>query len=208
MKLHSMMLGPLAVNCYIIETENKNAVAIDIGGNYSKLKAFLTEKELTLKKILLTHGHFDHIGGVADAVADTGAEVYIHTKDAEMLTSDSASLAQFVSRDPFKPVNNFTTIEEGDEITLDELTFRVMNTPGHTKGSVCYHCGENLFTGDTLFASSMGRTDFPGGSAQEMKNSLSRLSQINENLNVYPGHNESSTLDFEKKYNPYMKGLI
>lgn len=203
-----MMLGPLAVNCYIIETENKNAVAIDIGGNYSRLKAFLDEKELTLKKILLTHGHFDHIGGVADAVADTGAEVYIHTKDAEMLTSDSASLAQFVSRDPFKPVNNFTTIEEGDEIKLDELTFRVMNTPGHTKGSVCYHCGENLFTGDTLFASSMGRTDFPGGSAQEMKNSLSRLSQINENLNVYPGHNESSTLDFEKKYNPYMKGLI
>ncbi len=208
MKLHSLILGPLAVNCYIIESEAKNAVAIDIGGNYSKLKALLDENRLTLKKILLTHGHYDHIGGVADAVADTGAEVYIHSSDAPMLTSESLSLAQFVCNDTFKKVTEYNTVKEGDEIVLDELKFKVMNTPGHTKGCVCYHCCENLFTGDTLFAGSMGRTDFPSGSVNEMKKSLSRLAEIKENLNVYPGHNDFSTLDFEKKNNPYMKGFI
>ncbi len=206
MKLHHLLLGQLAVNCYIIETENKNAVAIDIGGNYEKLKAFLADKGLTLKKILLTHGHYDHFGGVADAVSDTGAEVYIHEKDAPMLTSEVLSLACNITSDPFEAVEKYTTIKEGDVITLDELSFSVMNTPGHTKGCVCYRCGDCLFSGDTLFNLSMGRTDFPGGSHGEMMASLGRLAEIKEDLNVYPGHNSSSTLSFEKKNNPYMKG--
>lgn len=208
MKLHHLLLGQLAVNCYIIETEQKNAVAIDIGGNYEKLKTFLADKGLTLKKILLTHGHYDHFGGVADAVRDTGAEVYIHEKDASMLTSSDLSLAQHISSEPFEAVKEYKKIKEGDVITLDELSFSVMNTPGHTKGCVCYRCCDCLFSGDTLFNLSMGRTDFPGGSLAEMMDSLSRLAQIDEDLNVYPGHNSSSTLSFEKKNNPYMKGNL
>lgn len=205
MKLHHIMLGPLAVNCYVIETENKNAVAIDIGGGYEKLKALLDKNGLTLKKILLTHGHYDHFGGVAQAVKDTGAEVYIHSKDAHMLTSRIDSLADYISDAPFEPVNSFNTLEEGDKIELDELTISVINTPGHTKGGICYFCGDCVFTGDTLFALSMGRTDFPGGSPVEMHQSLLRLAKIEEDLKVYPGHNESSTLGFEKRNNPYMK---
>lgn len=205
MKLYHVNLGPLAVNCYIIETDSKNAAAVDIGGDYSRLKALLDEKGLTLKKILLTHGHYDHFGGVADAVKDTGAEVYIHENDAEMLISSRLSLADGISPEPFEPVERFSTVKDGDEITLDELTFRVIGTPGHTRGGVCYRCGGCIFTGDTLFALSMGRTDFPGGSPAEMHKSLMMLAGIEEDLKVYPGHNETSTLAFEKKNNPYMK---
>lgn len=205
MKLHHILLGPLAVNCYVIETENKNAAAIDIGGNYGKLKQLLDEKGLTLKKILLTHGHYDHFGGVAEAVKDTGAEVYIHKNDAPMLTGRRESLADEISLEPFAPVEKFTVIDDGSMIALDELTFKVTATPGHTKGGVCYLCGECIFTGDTLFALSMGRTDFPGGSPVELHRSLMKLAGIEEDLKVCPGHNEMSTLAFEKRNNPYMK---
>lgn len=205
MKFQRILLGPLSVNCYIIETENKNAVAIDIGGNYGKLKSLLEEKGLTLKKILLTHGHYDHFGGVAEAVKDTDAEVYIHKNDASMLTDRRKSLADEISFEPFAPVENFTTLDDKSMITLDELTFKVISTPGHTKGGVCYICGECIFTGDTLFALSMGRTDFPGGDPIELHQSLMKLAQIEEDLKVCPGHNEMSTLAFEKRNNPYMK---
>lgn len=205
MKLHHLMLGPLAVNCYVIETNEKNAVAIDIGGNYNKLKKLLSDNDLKLKKILLTHGHFDHFGGVSSAVCDTGAKVYIHSSDAHMLTSRNDSLAEYITDGPFFPVEDFITVEEGDTISLDELEFKVLNTPGHTKGGVCYLCGDCIFTGDTLFSLSMGRTDFPGGSPVEMHKSLLRLAEIKEDLKVYPGHNTSSTLSYEKRNNPYMK---
>lgn len=205
MKLHHISLGPLAVNCYVIETENKNAAAIDIGGNYPRLKALLEENGLTLKKILLTHGHYDHFGGVADAVKDSGAEVYIHENDASMLTGRKESLSEEITYEPFAPVERFNTISDGDKITLDELTFNVIGSPGHTKGGVCYICGEYIFTGDTLFSLSMGRTDFPGGSPVEMRRSLLKLAEIEEDLKVCPGHNNMSTLAFEKRNNPYMK---
>lgn len=205
MKVHKIMLGPLAVNCYVIETDKKNAVAIDVGGNYSRLKDLIDQKGLNLKKILLTHGHYDHFGGVADAAEDTGAEVLIHQNDAAMLTDRKLSLSEEISPEPFKPVEKYSILNDGDEITLDELNFKVMNTPGHTKGGVCYFCQDCVFTGDTLFRLSMGRTDFPGGDLVEMRKSLLKLAAINDDLNVYPGHNETSTLAFEKRNNPYMK---
>ncbi len=205
MKLHHLTSGPLSVNCYIIETENKNAVAIDIGGDYPKLKKILEENNLSLKKILLTHGHYDHFGGVADAVSDTQADVYIHELDAKMLENSSTSFADQIGNAPFMPVNEYNIIHDEDVITLDELSFKVLNTPGHTKGCVCYICEDSIFTGDTLFKLSMGRTDFPTGNPSEMRTSLSRLADITEDLKVYPGHNDCSTLAFEKRNNPYMK---
>ena len=208
MKIYRLPLGILSANCYVIETEKGNAAAVDIGGEYPKLKCFLEEHSPTLKKILLTHGHYDHMGGTALAASDTGAQVYIHENDAQMLTSRQTSLAEAISGGAFDPVNDFNLISDGSVISLDELNFEVIHTPGHTRGSVCYKCGSNIFSGDTLFRMSIGRTDFPGGSMKEMLSSIKRLSELSGSFNVYPGHNEESTLDFERKNNPYMNGNL
>lgn len=208
MKIYRLPLGILSANCYVIETEKGNAAAVDIGGEYPKLKRFIEEHNLTLKKILLTHGHYDHMGGTAQAASDTGAQVYIHENDAQMLTSRQASLADAISGGVFDSVNDFTITSDGSVISLDELNFEVIHTPGHTKGSVCYKCNFDIFSGDTLFKMSVGRTDFPGGSMAEMLASIKRLSELSGSLNVHPGHNEETTLDFERKNNPYMNGNL
>lgn len=205
MKITCIPAGMLLANCYIIETENKNAVAIDAGGDFQKIKRFLTENELSLKKILLTHGHFDHIGAVQQLVDCYTAEVFIHEKDAVMLKDRTASLADSIGS-LYHPVEKFTEIKDGEVITQDELSFEVIHTPGHTLGGVCYKCENSLFTGDTLFKLSMGRTDFPGGSASQLLNSLKKLADLTGSFDVYPGHNETTTLDFERKNNSYLKG--
>lgn len=206
MKIYRMPLGSFLANCYIVETENKNAAVIDPGGDYPKLKKKLDELGLTMKKILLTHGHYDHFGAASEASFNNNAEVFIHEDDAPMLTSRDLSLADAIGNGAFRPVEKFTEIKDCDKITLDELTFEVIHTPGHTKGGVCYKCGDALFTGDTLFKLSMGRTDFPGGSMGAIFDSLKKLSELDGDFTVYPGHNETSTLSFERKNNPYLKG--
>ncbi len=205
MKITCIPAGMLLANCYIIETENKNAIAIDTGGDFEKLKRFLTENGLKLTKILLTHGHFDHIGATEQLSREYEAEVFIHENDAIMLTDRRASLADNIGG-LYTPVEKFTIINDGDIITQDELDFEVIHTPGHTLGGVCYKCENSLFTGDTLFKMSMGRTDFPGGSASQIFASLKKLEELDGNYDVYPGHNDVSTLDYERKYNAYLKG--
>ncbi|MBQ8434559.1 MAG: MBL fold metallo-hydrolase [Oscillospiraceae bacterium] len=206
MKITRIPVGALAANCYIIETESKNAAAVDAGGDFEKLKKYLDDNGLTLKKILLTHGHFDHIGAVAQLSLEYNAEVFIHEDDAVMLTDRRESLADAAGGMPHTDVEKYTTLKDGDTVTLDELSFEVIHTPGHTRGGVCYKCGNSLFTGDTLFKMSMGRTDFPGGSASQLFDSLKRLSSLEGDYDVYPGHNEPTTLDYERKYNAYLKG--
>ena len=169
MKIYRIPVGELLANCYIIETENKNAVAIDPGSDFQRIKNLLDEHELTLKKILLTHGHYDHIGAAHEISAAYSAEVYIHEEDAPMLASRTKSLADAIGAGQFNEITKFTTVTNGDVIILDELSFEVIHTPGHTRGGVCYKCGNALFTGDTLFKLSMGRTDFPGGRSRGRK---------------------------------------
>ncbi len=205
MRITCIPAGMLLANCYIIETENKNAIAVDAGGDFEKLKRFLNENNLKLTKILLTHGHFDHIGAVEKLSKEYNAEVFIHENDAVMLTDRRASLADDIGG-LYTSVEKFTTVRDGEMITQDELSFEVIHTPGHTLGGVCYKCENSLFTGDTLFKMSMGRTDFPGGSASQLFNSLKKLADLDGNFDVYPGHNDASTLDYERKYNAYLKG--
>ncbi len=207
MKIHHLQLGELRSNCYIIETSPGQCVAVDIGGDSRMLINYLQMKHLRLSKILLTHGHYDHVGGVAETVAATDAEVYIHSDDANMLESAAASLASLMSVMPFHTVSNYTSVTGDSYISDGELTFRVMHTPGHTKGSVCYICDDVIFSGDTLFCCSIGRTDFPGGSVSEMRESLKSLVELDGDFKIYPGHNESSTLDYERKNNPYLVRL-
>lgn len=205
MKVHTLLVGELAVNCYIIETGNQHCAAIDIGGSEEKVLAFLKEHQLKLNTILLTHGHYDHIAGVAAVQAATGAAVYIHEADADMMTDDVKNLAQWISTKPFQPILEYQVLKDGDTLVQDTSTVQVLHTPGHTPGSVCYLIEGHLFTGDTLFRLSRGRTDFPGGSDAQMYASLQRLKQLEGDFPVYPGHNESSTLEFERVYNPNLR---
>ncbi|MDD7293995.1 MAG: MBL fold metallo-hydrolase [Oscillospiraceae bacterium] len=199
------MVGALAVNCYVIVTEKKHVVAVDVGGDAQKILQYLKENDLQLTKILLTHGHYDHIGGVAELQATTGATVYIHEADAPMLSDNMLNLAQWIVGHAVPPVTDYKVLQDGDEIVQDECTFHVLHTPGHTKGSVCYQLEHTLFTGDTLFRLSRGRTDFPGGSDDELYASLQRLKQLDGEYDVLPGHNETSTLSYERQHNPNLR---
>ena len=204
MRIYTLQLGVFGANCYVVETAPTQCIAIDIGGDSQRLLSFLNEKKLKLSKILLTHGHYDHIGGVADVQQATGAEVYIHADDANMLESETASLAVQIAREPFKKVSNYISVFDDCFINDGEVQFKVMHTPGHTLGSVCYICNDAVFSGDTLFRLSIGRTDFPNGSMGAMKISLAKLSRLEKNYMVYPGHGPETAVDFEKRNNPYM----
>ena len=207
--VQTLMLGSLATNCYIVYTGEKQVIAADIGGDAGKLLRFIEERGLTLTKILLTHGHWDHIGAVAEVQKATGAEVQIPEQDAELLSETTLNLASWI--DPFcdcLAVTDYHTVKDGDVIEDGDAAFTVMHTSGHTKGSVCYICEDIILAGDTLFRLSRGRTDFPGGSDAEMLESFRKLKNLSGDYRVFPGHNEATTLEFERKNNPVMRGIL
>ena len=205
MRIKTFQLGELNANCYLVETAPGRCVAVDIGGSPRMFLEYLKMQRLNLTKILLTHGHFDHIGGVEEVRAATGAEVYIHESDAPMLSSSSASLHSAMSIMPFTPVTDYTSLKGDCYINDGDCSFHVLHTPGHTHGSVCYIVNDVMFSGDTLFCCSVGRTDFPGGDAHYMMQSMELLASLEGDYKVYPGHNENTTLSYEKQNNPYMR---
>ena len=199
LSVKSATFGSLENNCYLITDEKTNKSAlIDCTEGSEKMMNFI--KGADLEYILLTHGHFDHIGAVFEK---TGAKVLISKEDEPMLSSSKLSLAAFCGG-----VQNNTAaygnVADGDVITLGESEIKVIATPGHTKGGVCYVCDNNVFTGDTMFFCSCGRTDFPGGSSQEIMQSLKKIAGLKGDLTVYPGHDRFSSLDFERANNPFL----
>lgn len=209
MNIYDLQLGELGTNCYIIETGAGKCVAVDIGGDADEFLDFIKSKNLVLSKILLTHGHFDHTEGVREVKEKTGAEVYIHSDDAEFLTNPELSLSGFFRR-PLQKVENYNIINDGDIIKDNDIEFKVMQTSGHTNGSVCYivEAEKVIFSGDTIFSGSIGRTTYPSGSMEKMWESLKKLSLIEEDYIIYPGHFESTTLKNEKLLNPFMKKIM
>lgn len=197
MNIKAMQVGPIGTNCYLLEDEStRQAAVIDPGGDAPRLLAAL--KGLDVRRILLTHGHYDHTGAAAElASALPQAEVYIHERDYR-----DVDPGLFPLRTQLSAVNFYG---EGDRLPLGELTLEVLHTPGHSQGSVTLRCGDVLFCGDTLFAGSCGRTDFPGGDTAKILASLRRLGELEGNLQVLPGHMESSTLDRERQVNPYLR---
>lgn len=203
MDVETIMLGELAANCHIIPCGDVCA-AVDVGAEPQKLLRYLEKNELHLSAILLTHGHYDHVGGVELVRQTTGAKVYIHEADGIMLQDGRANLSWQISSNPYTPVSEFETIQDGDTITVGNRLFQVLHTPGHTPGGVCFITENLLFSGDTLFKGSVGRTDLSGDPAQ-LRSSLDRISALTEDYLVYPGHFENTTLAREKRTNPYIR---
>ena len=206
-KIRICPLAPLGTNCYIIKAENGDATVIDPNSFGPALRRALEEEGISeLKYILLTHGHFDHITGADKLRTAFGGKIAIHRLDAPCLESSNESRAADFGY-PFKAFKEDIILEDGDKLSFGDGEIEVIHTPGHTVGSVCLKIGDSLFTGDTLFRMSIGRTDFPGGSMLEMMSSLRRLKAVEGSYKVYPGHERESELDYEKAFNPYMKGI-
>lgn len=196
MKQVTMALGAYQTNCYMIWAEESDkCVVIDPGYDADTVLDQAKEQGKTIEAILLTHGHFDHVGAVRDIAAETDCAVYICPEDLSMPPQLTAG-----------PLYYTHTYGEGDVLQLAGLSIRVIQTPGHTRGSVCLITGDAMFSGDTLFEGSCGRTDLPGGDWAVILQSLKRLKEMTKDYKVYPGHGCATTLADEQKYNPYMRG--
>ena len=205
MNIVKLILGELAANCYILETPEKNAVVIDPGAEAEVITEELENRGLTLTKILLTHGHFDHMGAAAELKERYGAQVYISAPDEELLDDKVKSVAYFLPHIPFRPVKADVRIREGDVISQDSMKISVIETPGHTAGSVCFITEDCIFTGDTLFHGSVGRTDLFSGDAKTETESVKRLAALEKNYKLYCGHGPDTDLDTERKFNPFIR---
>lgn len=204
MILKGLEVGMLATNCYIAGCgETGIGAVIDPGDEGERVIEQLNKLGLKCRYIILTHGHVDHTGAVGDVHAATGAEVLVHRADAERLVNPARySLLPVVSR---KPKTADRLLEDGDKIQVGRITLEVIHTPGHTPGGICLRVGDVLFTGDTLFYGSVGRSDLPGGSHAELINSIkTKLLVFPDDTKVYPGHGPASTIGTEKKINPFL----
>ena len=185
----------------IVDTESGEAAVVDPSHLPSVFDVSISN--VKLKYVLLTHGHFDHIGKT-ERYRREGARVCIHRDDASLLSDGERNASSLFMRDPMIIPDADVLLSDGDTLTLGQTDIRVVHTPGHTPGSVCYICGDDMFAGDTLFAGSIGRTDFWGGNMTKMRESLAKLKAMSNNYNVYSGHGPATTLDREKKYNDFM----
>lgn len=194
LKIHVLPLGDYQTNCYIVHEENStDCLIIDPGYEPEIISSYLEEKSLTPEAILLTHCHFDHVGAVKDLAAQYDCKVFLDKKELAM--------PPMLTNGPLYYTDGYG---DGDTLTLAGIPIQVLETPGHTPGSVCLIMEDTLFSGDSLFAGSCGRTDLPCGDARAMRDSLRRLAALSENYRVCPGHGPSSTLNREKKTNPYL----
>ena len=201
-------VGYLGTNAYVVtEKDTGETLIVDPGCVDSSLTNYLdsipSEK---IKFILLTHGHFDHIGGAGEYAKKYKAKIVISQKDSVFLSDNTLNLSSMFSR-PLEPLKADITLNEGDVLSLGGTNFYFMHTPGHTQGSGCFiFPDENIiFSGDTLFYLSMGRTDFPTSNPAQMIESLGRLSDLSGDYTVYPGHDRATTLNTERERNPYLR---
>lgn len=196
MNIITLPLGPLETNCYVVYDKAPGACAlIDPGAMPQRIESCLSENHLEVQLILLTHAHFDHTGAL-HALHEQYPDVPIFVNARDTDEAYNMSHGNLVYTDTFS---------DGDEMKLPPLSFRAIATPGHTMGSSCFVCGDTIFSGDTLFAGCCGRTDLPGGSMEQMMASLRRLSQLSGDYRVLPGHGEATTLERERRTNPYLK---
>jgi hydroxyacylglutathione hydrolase len=204
--IKELAVGPLMANCFICGCPNtKDAVVIDPGGDADMILRALAEEALTVKYIINTHGHFDHVSANGEMKDATGADILIHPLDAPMLQSLSSNAAFFgISVENSPPCDQ--TIEEGDTVSFGEITLSVIHTPGHTPGGISLFTNGIVFVGDTLFAGSIGRTDFPGGNFNTLISSIqTKLFKLDDTVKVLSGHGPETSIGREKRYNPFVR---
>ncbi|MBQ3330876.1 MAG: MBL fold metallo-hydrolase [Ruminococcus sp.] len=198
------VIGMIGTNCYLIEDEATGELAVvDPADHSDRLLEEIDKRGGKLRYILLTHGHYDHITGAAELCERYHPTVCVSEKEVMLIAEPSYNLSKNhgISIDPFTVDR---PLKDGDTVMLGESEIRFMLTPGHTMGSGCYLTGDSIFSGDTLFCGSVGRTDFPTSSMRDMMQSVTRLKNLEGDYDVYPGHDIFTTLDREKKYNPFM----
>ncbi|MBM4152437.1 MAG: MBL fold metallo-hydrolase [Kiritimatiellaceae bacterium] len=206
MNIEIQSVGPFEVNCAIVWNTNKKALVIDPGCDDDMLEALLDVKQLTVAAYLLTHGHADHISALASLHTKRPAPVYFPAADALWAFEQQNQLLPYYSV-PKKPAVEFIHPETAKSWTIDDFTFQCLETPGHTPGGVCYYFESEkvIFTGDTLFKGTCGRTDLPGGNARTLTQSLKKLAALPPDVTVYPGHNDQTTIGHECRTNFFMQ---
>lgn len=204
MKILKVRNEPFDSFTYIVSIDDKNCLIIDLGADFSVAEEVLKTENLTPVAVLCTHNHFDHVCGLKSA-REHGIPVYISSLDANGLESSEGTLSAYVGVN-YEPIFDYKTFVEG-EYDFGKIPVKILSTPGHTKGSVTFIIGSDMFTGDTLFRESVGRTDFPSGNANDMKCSINRLialfSEEKHNYKVHPGHGADTDLSHEYRFNPY-----
>ncbi len=199
MKLYHLRTGPLGVNSYFLVNEDTNeCVVIDSGENYKKIKQTEEQNGFKIKAVLLTHAHFDHSGN-AKLLQDDGAKIYISEIDAKKLLNDENLSMDFGRK--FNYLTADFTFNDGQILDICGIKIKVVMTPGHTDGSATFIVDDMMFTGDTLFYDSVGRTDFISGNRQDLINSINKLFALEKDYKVFPGHDVFTTLDRERKFN-------
>ncbi len=204
--IKEIAVGPIMANCFIVGCEKTlEAVVIDPGDDVDRILMALSKAKLTVKKIINTHGHFDHVGGNKQMKAATGADILIHRADALMLNQLTMAAASFgMAAENSPPADQ--QIDDGDIISFGALTLKVLHTPGHTPGGISLYTPGHVFVGDTLFAGSIGRTDFPGGDFNTLISSIrKKLFTLEENITVHCGHGPTTTIGHEKRSNPFAR---
>ncbi|MBE6728696.1 MAG: MBL fold metallo-hydrolase [Ruminococcaceae bacterium] len=205
MKLITVNVSDMDVNTYLIESE-KTALIIDPGVMCEEIEKFIKDNEGKEIAILLTHNHFDHIGGADLARKLSNGKIYIHVADATGLSNPEINLSSRFGL-ALEPFEADVAFKENESLNFTDFTVKTMLTPGHSEGSVCYIIDDFMFSGDTLFRMNVGRTDFIFGSRTKQIESLKKLSLLDEDFEVYPGHGPATRLSFEKEYNPYIKEI-
>lgn len=205
MEILTTQVGMIATNCYLVFDEHKKGVVIDPGDQGQTILALAQKHGIQIQAILITHGHFDHIGAVKSLKDALGVPVYVHTLDADRLTGENNANNRFGVH--VQPVTPDVLFGDGDRLDFGGLSFVVVHTPGHTPGSCCFLISDTMFSGDTLFYGDTGRTDLEGGDFNQMVKSIAKLKNLQGDFAVYPGHDQSTTLNHERLHNQLMSKL-
>lgn len=206
MIVKSIEVGPIGTNCYfVINEKNNQGVVVDPGGSSERIVTLLKELNLDVKAIFITHGHMDHIGALKDIKEFTKASIYVSKLDAPMLINPQSNLSAFMGAEISCPPAD-KNYGDGDEIEVGGLKFKILATPGHTPGGVCICIDNIVFCGDTIFCESVGRTDFPGGSYEQILKSIkTKILILSPETILYPGHGPATSVDWEKRRNPFLQ---